>query len=102
MSPSGPNRNFGSRFQARREDSVELRMRYAEDDLDRIDSWVEDLKKVIDTQFHDMAAAINDRLSKLEDDLGQVKSRATTALATMAASAVLLAINILVERGGGG
>lgn len=95
------NRPFGGRFASRKDDSVELRMRYAEDDLDRFDSWVEEFKKAIDTQFHDMAAAINDRLNKLEEDLAQVKSRATTALATMAASAVLLAINILVEKGGG-
>lgn len=100
MSPNSPNRPYGGRFSARKDDSVELRMRYAEDDLDRFDSWVEDFKKSIDEKFHEMASAINDRLGKLEEDLAQVKSRATTALATMAASAVLLAINILVERGG--
>lgn len=102
MSPNSPNRQFGGRYASRQSDPVELRMRYAEDDLDRFDSWVEDFKKAIDQQFHDMAQALNERLGKLEEDLGQVKSRATTALATMAASAVLLAINILVERGGGG
>jgi len=92
----------GGRYRNRKDDSVDLRMRYAEEDLDRLDVWLDGFKASVEERFKEIADGLNDRIEKLEVQLNSVKSRASAALATMAASAVLLAINILVERSGGG
>jgi hypothetical protein len=75
-----------SRWLERKEDSVELRVRYLEDDMDRADARHTTFSTGVDAEVESIKAEIE-----------KVKGRINAVLSTVAGASVLLAVNILVE-----
>ena len=75
-----------SRWQERKEDTIELRVRYVEDDLDRMDA-----------HYDAFSSGLTAEMESIKSDIAGVKSRINAVLSTVAGASVLLAINVIVE-----
>lgn len=75
-----------TRWQDRKDDPVELRVRYLEDDLDRIDS-----------SYTTFSTALQIEVDSIRTEIERVKSRINAVLSTVAGASILLAVNVIVE-----
>jgi archaellum component FlaC len=75
-----------SRWQERKDDTVELRVRYLEDDLDRID-----------ISYTTFSSSLQVEVDSIRTEIERVKSRINAVLSTVAGASILLAVNVIVE-----
>lgn len=78
-----------SRWQERKDDPIELRVRYAEDDLDRMDA-----------HYDAFSTGLTAEVESVKAEIAAVKSRINAVLSTVAGASILLAVNVIVEAAG--